>query len=82
MDNRQSLSAAQGAGIQAAESVSRAGAQCLITGHCGPKAYRTLSAAGVRVFTGATGTVAQAIDAYAQGRLREAASADVDGHWT
>src|SRR4030042_4033657 len=60
IDNRQSLNAAQGAGIQAAEAVSRLGAECLITGHCGPKAYRTLRAAGVKVYTGAAGTGGEA----------------------
>lgn len=81
VDNGQSVNAAQGAGIQAAETVARQGAGCLITGHCGPKAFRTLSAAGIRVYIGADGTVADAIAAFEQGRLSQASSADVDGHW-
>jgi predicted Fe-Mo cluster-binding NifX family protein len=81
VDNRQSLNAAQGAGIQAAEAISRLGAECLITGHCGPKAFRTLQAAGIRVYTGAAGTVGEAIAALEQGRLALAEAADVDGHW-
>jgi len=79
--NRQSLNAAQGAGIQAAEAVSRLGAECLITGNCGPKAYRTLQAAGIKVYTGAAGTVGEAIAALEQGRLALAEAADVQGHW-
>ena len=75
------MNAAQGAGIQAAEAVSRLGAECLITGHCGPKAFRTLQAAGIRVYTGAAGTVGEAIAALQQGRLALAEAADVDGHW-
>lgn len=81
VDNRQSLNTASGAGIQAAEAVSRQGATCLITGHCGPNAFRTLSAAGIRVYTGASGTVADAIAAFEKGSLKEASSADVAGHW-
>jgi predicted Fe-Mo cluster-binding NifX family protein len=81
VDNGQSVNAAQGAGIQAAETVSRLGAGCLITGHCGPKAFRTLYAAGIRVYAGAAGTVAEAIAAFEAGTLKEATSADVDGHW-
>jgi predicted Fe-Mo cluster-binding NifX family protein len=81
IDNKQSLNTAQGAGIQAAEAVARAGAECLITGHCGPKAFRTLAAAAIRVYTGASGSVAQAIDAYERGRLKEAVAGDVTGHW-
>jgi len=81
VDNRQSLDAAQGAGIQAAETISRLGAECLLTGHCGPKAFRALAAAGIRVYSGAGGTVAEAIASFEAGRLTQAAAADVDGHW-
>jgi predicted Fe-Mo cluster-binding NifX family protein len=80
-DNAQSLNAAQGAGIQAAETVSRLGAQAVITGHCGPKAFRTLQAAGIQVVIGAQGTVAEAVDAFRKGTLKPAESADVEGHW-
>jgi len=81
VDNRQSLNTASGAGIQAAETVSREGARCLITGHCGPNAFRALSSAGIKVYNGAAGTVADAVAAFAQGILKEASSADVAGHW-
>jgi predicted Fe-Mo cluster-binding NifX family protein len=80
-ENGQSLAAAQGAGIQAAETVSRLGCECLLTGHCGPKAFRALSAAGIRVYNGANGTVGEAIAAFEAGKLALAAEADVDGHW-
>lgn len=81
IDNRQSLNTSQGAGIPAAETIARQRAGCLITGHCGPKAFRTLSAAGIRVCIGAAGTVAEAIAAFERGSLKQASEADVDGHW-
>jgi predicted Fe-Mo cluster-binding NifX family protein len=81
IDNRQSLDAAQGAGVQAAQTVSGLGAEALLTGHCGPKAFRALQAAGVQIYTGASGTVGEAIAAFEEGRLQAAAAADVDGHW-
>jgi predicted Fe-Mo cluster-binding NifX family protein len=81
IDNAQALDSAQGAGIQAAETVARTGAECLITGHCGPKAFRVLSAAGVRVCTGAEGSVAEAVAAFESGKLAQVQSADVEGHW-
>jgi predicted Fe-Mo cluster-binding NifX family protein len=81
VDNSQSLNAAQGAGIQAAQTVCGLGTECLLTGHCGPKAFRALQAAGVRVYTGASGTVGEAIAALEQGRLQPACAADVEGHW-
>lgn len=79
--NEQNLNTPRGAGIQAAESVVRLGAEGLITGHCGPKAYRVLSAAGVRVYTGARGTVAEALKQFEDGTLAPAVAADVEGHW-
>ncbi len=81
IDNHQNLNAAQGAGIQAAETVARAGAQGLVTGHCGPKAYRVLAAAGVKVFHSGAATVAEALRQYLGGTLAESQAADVEGHW-
>jgi predicted Fe-Mo cluster-binding NifX family protein len=80
-DNSQNLNAAQGAGIQAAATVSRLGATVLITGHCGPKAFRALMAAGIKIYTGATGTVSEAIAQFKAGKLSLADAADVEGHW-
>ena len=80
-DNAQNLNAAQGAGIQAAETVSRLGAEVVITGHCGPKAFRTLTAAGIKVVVGADETVRDAIERFKQGDLKPAESSDVECHW-
>lgn len=80
-NNSQNLNAAQGAGIQAAETVARIGAEVVITGNCGPKAFRTLSAAGIKVFTGAQGTVAEAVEAYKSSALAPADQPNVEGHW-
>jgi len=63
------LSSPGGAGIQAAEAVVDRGAGAVITGNCGPNAYQVLSAAGIPVFVGASGSVRQAIDAYRRGDL-------------
>jgi len=81
VDNLQNVNAAQGAGIQSAENVSRRGAEAVLTGHCGPNAYRALSAAGIAVYTGAAGTVQDALAAFQAGNLQKADSADVGGHW-
>jgi predicted Fe-Mo cluster-binding NifX family protein len=53
----------------------------LITGHVGPKAFSALQAGHVAIYTGASGTVAEAIEQYKAGKLRAAQSADVEGHW-
>ncbi|NMC74028.1 MAG: dinitrogenase iron-molybdenum cofactor biosynthesis protein [Geobacteraceae bacterium] len=81
VDNRQVLNSSHGAGIQAAETIVRHGANCLVTGHCGPNAHRALSAAGIRIYTTGARTVAEALEAYRAGALAPMTSADVEGHW-
>ena len=81
VDNEQNLNAAQGAGIQAAQHVAAQGAEVVLTGHCGPNAFRTLEGADIKVVIGVDGTVEQAIDRFKAGELKPACSADVDGHW-
>ena len=81
VDNDQALNTAQGAGIQAAEKVTRAGVGCVVTGHCGPKAFRVLSAAGIKVYNTNSATVEEALELLRSGKLTPAAAADVDGHW-
>ncbi|MFP4434989.1 MAG: NifB/NifX family molybdenum-iron cluster-binding protein [Phycisphaerae bacterium] len=81
-DNTQNLNAAQGAGgIQAGRNVIELGVKAVITGHVGPKAFTTLQAGGVAVYTGATGTVADAIEQFKAGKLEQSTGADVQGHW-
>jgi predicted Fe-Mo cluster-binding NifX family protein len=80
-DNTQNLNAAQGAGIQAAQNAVNLGAEAVISGHCGPKAFRVLKAGGIRVYTTQAATVKEAVDLFAAGKLSEAQDADVQGHW-
>ena len=79
--NEQNRQAASGAGVQAAQTIADLGAEAVVCAHCGPKAFRVLQAAGVAVFTGAAGTVAEAVAAFREGRLQKATAADVEGHW-
>jgi predicted Fe-Mo cluster-binding NifX family protein len=81
IDNAQNLNAAQGAGIQSAQNVAASGARALVSGHCGPKAFRVLSAAGVKAYTSKAATVAEALEQFLAGTLAELKSADVEGHW-
>jgi predicted Fe-Mo cluster-binding NifX family protein len=82
LDNAPNLNAAQGAGVQAAAAVARAGAAVLVTGHCGPKAFQVLRAAGIKIFTSTAPTVAAALAQYQAGELTEADAADSEAHWT
>ncbi|MFW5799111.1 MAG: NifB/NifX family molybdenum-iron cluster-binding protein [Planctomycetota bacterium] len=81
IDNAQNLQAAQGAGIQAAQTVAESGAQWVLTGHCGPKAFRALSAAGIKVATDVSGPVAAAVEQFKAGAFDASTGADVEGHW-
>ena len=82
LDNSENVNAFKGAGIQAAQTVSDHGAEVLLTGHCGPKAFTALSAAGIRVFTGLQGSVGEALKSFQENRISEAKGADRDGHWS
>jgi len=80
-DNAVNLQMAQGAGIQAGQTVVNLGAQVVITGNVGPKAFNVLNAGKVQIVTGAAGTVKEAIDDYEQGKLKPVDQATVEGHW-
>lgn len=82
LENGEASGAGQGAGIQAAQLMAANGVHAVLTGHCGPNAYRALQAAGIKVYTGlAGGSVREAVERYKTGALHEATGADVQGHW-
>jgi len=79
-DNAQNVNAAQGAGIQAGRIVADLGAEAVITGSVGPKAFNTLQAANVKVYTGVAGTVEEAFQKLKAGELQPADEANSEGH--
>jgi len=81
LNNTVNLNAAQGAGIQAGKKVVELGVEATLTGHVGPKAFAALQAGGVKVYTGASGTVREAVEQFKAGRLGLAKDSDVQGHW-
>jgi predicted Fe-Mo cluster-binding NifX family protein len=81
LDNAIAKNAAEGAGIQAAQNVIDSKAEAVITGNCGPKAFRALRAAGIKVYLAPDGTVAENLARFDQGELTATAAANVDGHW-
>jgi len=78
--SNESAMASGGAGIQAAQNVAKTGVEVVVTGNMGPNAFQTLSAAGIRVFTGANGTVKEAVEKYKKGELKEAEAPNVGSH--
>ena len=79
--NTQSLDLAQGAGIQSAQNVLVHKPDVVLTGNCGPKAFRVLRAGGIKVIVGVKGRIADAIHEYLDGKYAEATEANVEGHW-
>jgi predicted Fe-Mo cluster-binding NifX family protein len=70
-----------GAGIQAAQTIAGKGVNVLITGNVGPNAFGALSAAGIEIMTGASGTVKEVIEQFKEGKLGKTASPTVNGHF-
>ena len=64
-----SMALGGGAGIQSAQFVASNGARTIITGNLGPNAVKALSAAGVEVFAGQSGSVREAIERYRSGDI-------------
>lgn len=81
IDNSANVNAFKGAGIQAATSVCDKGAEVLMTGYCGPKAYQVLEAAGVKVVNDTEGTVKDAVERFRKGDVTFADGANADAHW-
>ena len=79
LENSSQVDAPSGAGIQTGELLSRNGVNVVVTGHCGPNAFRTLSAAGIDLYLGASETVREALKAFQDGRLSSASAPDVEG---
>jgi len=82
VDNAENVQAAGGAGPQAAQRLAKQEVEVVLTGHCGPNAFRTLQAAGIQVVAGVEGTVADAVEQYKAGSLTPTEAPDVPGHWT
>jgi len=77
----ENVDAAGGAGINSAKVVIDAGAEAVLTGNCGPNAERTLRAAGIKLYTGVTGTLAEALELFKSGKLKEAGGPNVQPHF-
>lgn len=80
LDNS-SATAAGGAGISAAQMIAGKGVEAMLTGNCGPNAYQVLSSAGIKVITGVSGKVKDAIQAYKSGKFQTSAQPNVPEHF-
>lgn len=81
VSNTQNVEAAHGAGIQAGQTVAKAGAKILITGSVGPKAFKVLAAEGIEMYEylGEKGTVEEALKAMQAGECKKIVAAGAMG---
>jgi len=70
-----------GAGIQSSQFVASKGAGAIITGNIGPNAVQALSAAGVEIFIGQSGSVREAVERYRRGDIKPEGSPNVTDHY-
>lgn len=81
LDNKENVNALKGAGIQAASTISDKGAEVLLTGFCGPNAFKALKAANIEVANDTGGSVKDAVKSYLNGKLPLSDKANVEGQW-
>jgi len=70
-----------GAGIRAAQIIADKGVKVVITGNVGPNAFGALSAVGIEIITGVSGTVREAVEKYKKGVLGRTGAPTVGGHF-
>lgn len=70
-----------GAGIQCAQLMSERDVNVVLTGNCGPNAFQTLSAAGIAVVVGVTGTLRDAVERYKSATLSSTREPNVAGRF-
>jgi len=53
----------------------------VITGNVGPNSFNVLSASGIKIVTGASGNIREAVEKYKKGQLKEVGNPTVGGHF-
>ncbi len=82
LSNEENLYANQGAGVQTAQKVANSGAQAVISGHIGPKAFSALKSGNIEIYlSDQNRTVQEAVSAFRDGHLSPSNGADKPGHW-
>ena len=75
------LVSGSGAGIQAAQLIANKKTSVLITGNVGPKAFQAVSAAGIKIITGASGKVREVVEKYRKDLFSETKKPTVGEHF-
>ena len=81
IDNSPNVNAFRGAGIQAAKTIAEKNVDLLLTGRCGPNAFTTLEAAGIKVGIEQSGTIREAIERVRTNQVKFADKPNAEAHW-
>jgi predicted Fe-Mo cluster-binding NifX family protein len=71
------IASAGGAGIRSAQLIADKGAEVLLTGNVGPNAFDVLNAAGIKIYSGLSGSVKEVLEKLKTGELNETTGPDV-----
>jgi len=75
------VEAAVGAGIQTAQFLEERDVSAVLVGNIGPKAFAALNAGRIKVYTGISGTIADALAQYREGKLSLVSHSTVASHF-
>ena len=81
IDNSANVNAMRGAGIQAGKILADRKVDVLITGYCGPNAFKTLNAAKINVVVEQSGKVREVIDRFNKHEVTFTDQPNVEAHW-
>jgi len=70
-----------GAGIQSAQMMAQNDVELVLTGNCGPNAFRVFSQAGIKIVTGVSGLVRESVEKFKSGEIAEATLPSVNDHF-
>ena len=79
--DNQSAAQSGGAGIQAAQLLADKNVSAVITGHVGPNAVQTLTAAGIDIIAEQQGTIKEVVEKYKSGGLQPTTRSTVNSHF-
>lgn len=69
LDNRQNLKETFGISTKSAQALAQTGANVLITGYIGPKAFKLLQSKNISIYSALSGTVEEVLSAFLEGKL-------------
>ena len=70
-----------GAGIQAGQLIIAKKVEAVLTGNVGPNAYQVLNAGDIKIYTGVTGNIREAVEKYNSKKLIPIEKPNVSSHF-